>query len=178
LYAGRSTKTNLIKGQPDEIIPGRKWKHESQFSRLVAVGSDFQVALPQTNQQILNLVERLHGRRRIVNCRRQSPNGYVHKQPDRVLGILLKCALVAELNPRPQFPFINRLPRPIHSKYRHRLDECIADSYGHFDDSARRCRQLHQGGHIDSLYRARPSAMNQSLSASQTVEINRSLRSF
>ena len=165
LHAGSAVKADLIKSQANEIVPRGKWNHESQFAVAVAILSNFQVALAQAQQQVLDLVKRLHRRCRIVDRRRQSLDGYVHKKPDRVLGILFERTLLTELNSVPQLPFINRLTRTKDMQHRRQFHDRIADRHDHLDDSAGRFGQIHQRGDIDRLYRARPSVMNQRLGA-------------
>ena len=50
LHAGSAIKTYFIKSQANQIVPCREWNHESQFAIAVAIPSNVQVPLAQTQQ--------------------------------------------------------------------------------------------------------------------------------
>ena len=75
-------------------------RRETQTQHTCGVGdaADIKPAAAQASQQVVDLVERLHRRRRVVDRRRERPNGNVDQQADRILWILQGCALLAEDN--------------------------------------------------------------------------------
>jgi hypothetical protein len=50
LHTVGAVRSNLIKGQPKEIVPRRKWNDQSQLAIAVRKRSNFQVALSKAEQ--------------------------------------------------------------------------------------------------------------------------------
>jgi hypothetical protein len=61
-----------------------------------------QAATPEATQQVLELVDSLYSRSRIVNSRRKRLDSNVNQQADRIFGILFKSAFVRKMNGPPQ----------------------------------------------------------------------------
>ena len=78
--------TNFIEGQRQVALPGRygegQAKHPQGVKRLATI------KLPPTKatQQILDLVESLHGSSRIINRRRQRPDADIHQRHRTKVG--------------------------------------------------------------------------------------------
>src|SRR6185312_438019 len=106
LNAGRAAEAYLLKGQAQKVFPAGIRNDEPQPSAAVAHGANLQASTSQTQQVILNLIERLNGGGGIVYRRRQRLDCDVDEQAKGVLRILVKGAIQACFErPLPGFVF-------------------------------------------------------------------------
>ena len=82
------------------------------FSAIADIAG-FELPAAEPTQQVLDLVKRLHCRSRIVDRRRQRPDGDIDEQPDRVFWVLLEGARGRKAD-RPQHRrLLQWPPRPV-----------------------------------------------------------------
>ncbi len=111
-------------------------KRSTQHAGAVGDAADVQPAAAQAPQQIVDLVESLDRGRRIVDGRRERPNGNVHEQADRVLGILQRCALLAEYDPFQHRAWVQLLLCTVDTGDRQAICHQVADGIFHLDQGA------------------------------------------
>ena len=97
LHTVGAAEPDLIQRQPQKIVPRRKGNDQPKRALLVAVVANFQSVAAKANQQVLDLIQRLHRGGRVVDGRRKRFDSDIHQQPERVFWVLLERAFIADL---------------------------------------------------------------------------------
>ena len=103
--------------------------------RIVGIAG-VQFALPQATQQILDLVDRLDCRCRIINGRRQRLDGDVDQQADGILRVLLRRPFERQVDGPHQIAFGQRSFCAMNLKQHRIRDERVADPACQHDDGS------------------------------------------
>src|SRR5215831_5185868 len=74
LDALSTVSKDFFEAKMEEVVPGRKLRNDPDAACIILKFAYLQPPLPQTRQQIADLVERLHCGGGIIDRRRQSPN--------------------------------------------------------------------------------------------------------
>ena len=97
----------------------------------------------KATQKILDLVDSLYRRGRIIDGRRERLDGDIDKQPNWIFGILLERALGLEMNEPDQILFGKPNLVPVNPHDNAAIDKGIAHSGDHLDDCATAFCLLH-----------------------------------
>ncbi len=114
-------------------------------------------------QQILDLVEGLNRRGRIVDGRGEGLDGDVHQQPQGILGVLLEGAFPRDPNRLPERGLRQRLPAAMHAQQQGVFGQGVADGALHHDHRIHFPGQPDQGTDLESSDRLRLARVAQRL---------------
>ena len=147
----RAAVPDLVEGEDQEVLPLRDREHEAEAPPPVAHAPRREVHPAEAEQEVLHLVEGLHGGRGVVDGRRERLDRDVHEDADRVLGVLLERALRPEPDEPPQ-PALGHGPPPaVDAQERHAVDERVADRPRHRDDRPFPPGERDEALHVDGL---------------------------
>src|SRR6185312_4621130 len=90
LNRGAAEIAYLLESKREIIGPARHRHTKSYDAGAIAVTAPIEDTMPEPNEQVLDLRNRLHGRRRIIDRRRQRFHRDIDQQPDRKARILLE----------------------------------------------------------------------------------------
>ncbi len=122
---------------------------QTQHTCSVGNAANIKPASAQASQQVVDLVERLHRRRRVVDRRRECPNGNVDQQANRILWILQGYALLAEDDARQYCARIQLLRAAVDTGNRQAIGDQIADGIFYLDQGSGLGSRSHQVWHIE-----------------------------
>ena len=169
----RPAIADLVERQHDQVVPGGHGHDEPQTPVGVAHAADVQVAPTHPQEEVLDLVERLHGGRRVVDRGRQRLDGDVHQEPDRVLRVLLERPIGPELDRPPEPLGRRRRAGAVDPQDRHPVHHGVADGDRHDDDEVASARERHQRLGAHGLHDEGPAVMRERDEHRRAVRIRR-----
>jgi hypothetical protein len=155
LHRTGAVVANLVECQHQIVLPCWHRKNETQNAiRIVAI-TRVQIVPSQPAQQVLDLVDSLDRRGRIVNRRRQRLDGDINEQPNGIFRILLRRPFKPKVDGPQKVPLGQRSSGPMNLQQQRIFNEGIADPAYHHDDRRRLLCLANQVADIETGNRAR-----------------------
>ena len=141
LNRARAELSDLVERERQIVLPGRGREHQPKSAGFVGDVAGVQFGCAEAAQEVLELVDRLDRRRRVVDRRRQRLDGDIDEKPDRIFRVLLEGPFAPETDGAEERVLRQRRSRTMDAQKNRALDQRVADRAGHHDRSARLPRQ-------------------------------------
>src|ERR1700733_2940462 len=89
---------DLVECEGEIILPGRRREHQPESAVLIHGVPGVQLRRAETAQEALELVDRLHRGRRVVDRRRRRLYCNVDQKPDRIFWVLLEGSFALKMD--------------------------------------------------------------------------------
>ena len=97
LNGTRAKVPDLIECESEIVLPGRRREDQPESAALVRDAATVEFGRAKTAQEVLELVDSLDRRRRIVDRRRQRLYRDIDKKPDRIFWVLLEGSFALKI---------------------------------------------------------------------------------
>ena len=142
--------SDLVEGERQIVFPGGGRDDQPEDAVRIGDVAGVQLDCAKAAQEILELVDRLDRRRRIVDRRRKRLDGDVDKKSDWVFRVLLEGAFAPEADGAEERVLRQGRCRLMNPQKDDALYEGVADRAGHHDRPACLSRQRDEGADVEA----------------------------